>query len=381
MVKLLKRFEKNEKTLQELERAKERFREKSSYESFKPLQTISKVAQATLPLFSIFTGIFALSTILNAFIPIYLCIALAVLFLAIWERMKCFLLIKNFELLYSNGNRINLGLAVSAIIFAVGSIILSVSGANSLSKQMDSTEETISADFRLKKDSLLTLYTHKIDDAKKAAESYFEKNSYMGVIRYAKDERYAKQYNSIVERITELEKQKDNSLIALKEQNSQELKFGKRDYENLTYSFLAITVVVELLIIAANWFVVFFDHRIYTEERLLTSRIANKISTSQEEIVNLFQSYLMPKLLSEQSMAASAPASTGRIGFQTTFNKSASDQEESRENQENGLLSAANEQDLIQEIKAGKRDYRSLMKKYKVNVLTLKNYIESYGKE
>ena len=379
MVKLLKRFEKNEKTLQELERAKERFREKNSYESFKPLQTISKVAQATLPLFSIFTGIFALSTILNAFIPIYLCFVLAVLFLAIWERMKCFLLIKNFELLYSNGNRINLGLAVSAIIFAVGSIILSVSGANSLSKQMDSTEETISADFRLKKDSLLTLYTHKIDDAKKAAKSYFEKNSYKGVIRYAKDERYAKQYNSMVERITELEKQKDNSLIALKEQNSQELKFGKRDYENLTYSFLAITVVVELLIIAANWFVVFFDHRIYTEERLLTSRIANKISTSQEEIVNLFQSYLMPKLLSEQSLAASAPASTGSIGFQTTFNKSASDQEESRENQENDLLSAANEQDLIQEIKAGKRDYRSLMKKYKVNVLTLKNYIESYG--
>ena len=272
-----------------------------------------------------------------------------------------------------------IGLIVTSFIFASGSIYLSITGVSNLSEQLDETELIVNSEFESKKDSILTLYTRDIEGSKKAAESYFEKNSYNGVIRYAKDERYAKHYQELMEEILELKKNRNVSLKSLEKLKMARLKSGKKDYQSNTYSFLAITIIIEILIIASNWFLVFFDYRIYKEEGLIKSSIDSKINLSPDEITNVFQAYLLPKLLNEQLVAASATSNTSKIGFQSTLNKTASNQEETRNNQENGLLSAVSEKNLIYDIQAGKRDYRSLMKKYKINVLTLKNYIENYG--
>ena len=74
----------------------------------------------------------------------------------------------------------------------------------------------------------------------------------------------------------------------------------------------------------------FFDYRIYKEEGLIKSSIDSKINLSPDEITNVFQAYLLPKLLNEQLVAASATSNTSKIGFQSTLNKTASNQEETR---------------------------------------------------
>ncbi|MBX2841481.1 MAG: hypothetical protein KTR26_06895 [Flammeovirgaceae bacterium] len=377
---LLKLWKSAREASDHLSFAKERFREKNAFETLKSFRISALLSQIFLPLFSILTGTFALATIFNVFFELWLAFVVTIILLALWERVKCLLLLKTFEQFYKSAFKTSVPLFVAALFFATGSIYLSISGAWELSKKMDNTAINVEKSIVHEKDSIITFFDPKIKDAKLAAENYFQQNSYQGVITYSRDGKFAEYYKDLSKRAINFENQKEFAIKTLEFKKQELLKSEKKDYKKFTYSFLGITILVEFLIILANWFLVYFDFSIYSENAIVENALSSKVDISPENLLEIFQAYFLPRIVNSQGQINESFVNTNKkIGFQPPATKSATNQEETRKNQEKGSVADLSDNDIIQDIKAGIRDYRLLMRRHKVNVLTLNKLIEDHG--
>jgi|GEM_PF-4132363 len=259
--------------VRQIETAKDRFKTKNAFDSLYTFLPLSNIGRFFLPVLSIITGMFSLLYILDSFMNIWLASFLCFTLLGLWEKTKSLVLVRAFERFYKGYSSSVLGIFVFAILFSLGSIYLSVNGTWELSQRFDDTEINIDVSYGHKKDSLERYYHTKIANAKMDAKSYFEKNSYKGVITFSKDGRYADHYRKLQERVMELEVKKEMASDKLLSEKVQSLKSDKVSYQRFVYSFLAITFLIELLIILSNWFPVYFDYKIYEESEIINQQI------------------------------------------------------------------------------------------------------------
>jgi len=381
MENLVKIFEENENARRQLSKAEKRFTPKGFYQQYKALQQIAHLSRCSLPLLSIATGCFALSTILQPYMPLYFGLALAALLLGLWERVKSLVVVRSCELFYLKSSGLPIILLMVALIFASGSAALSLMGSNELAESMDSTQATIDQQFEAEQDSLLSFYGHEIAKAKSIADDYFHANSYRGVITWTKDGSIAEHYRELSQVANQLVQQEQQALSNLRRKWEQTLAAGQRDYQKITVSFLVLVALIEVLIILANWFVVYFDYRIYREHEVITEADHRQLMLSASQIREFFQAHILPNLQQRPTVYASsdhAPA----IGFKSG-NEASSKHEKNLREQENKALSASsdlsNEAALIAAIRAGERDIRSLTKRFRMNISKVHSMIEKYG--
>ncbi len=402
MQNLLKIFEENDKARQHLERAEKRFGPKSFYEQYRPLQVTANIGRLSLPLFSLATGCFALAATFGSYLPLWAALALAVLLLALWERVKALSITKSCELFYLKSAGFPAGLLVVATLFSVGSAYFSMEGAGQLARQMDTTEQDVASLYRSKSDSLVSIFDNRIEKAKEAAAAYYEANKVGGQLRWTRGNTIAEHHRQLSERVVQLETEKGEALRLLSADERQALTDGRQDYRQLTLNMLWITAAVELLIILANWFSVYFDYRVYRENELIRAATNRQVMLNPEQVREFFTAHIWPKLYQLPAASGSPGQSSGRpstIGFRAgradeggSSSAASSEQEKSLIHQENkaqNLSSAASsnsssaassEQELIAAIKAGDRDYRTLTRRFKVNVSRLHELIKQYGK-
>lgn len=177
--------------------------------------------------------------------------------------------------------------------------------------------------------------------------------------------------------IQHLQQAKQTALQQLhKSQNTQYKVLERANGMNLSIIFL-IVLSIEILILLANWFLIFYDFKTQKESDTLQFG-QNQILVSSSDFGQMVRQYFL-------SMGQDLAMNTNdyllnekpkTVGFQS-FNKHSINQETLRNSKENSLPKPLNEA-LINDIQNGIYDIRTLTKKHKVNVRTAKLYLDQY---
>ena len=390
---LISQFAKIDRLQDRTEKARARFAARPFAESHARLWQVARGMQLALPLFSVFTGLFALAAALGSFVPFWLAAGLSLPLLALWERAKCLLLIKAFEQGLAR-QRLPLGLLPFAILFAAGSVYCSLEGVRQLSHRADRVAETVGQQFRQQRDSLHTVWQGRIEQARTDADSYFSANNYRGTLTWTPDGSISRHYRQLSEAVAGLEQQRDAALAELQRQEQAALLEGRQRFGRAGHAFLGVAVAIEVLIVLAGWFVVHYDWRVYREARLARAGMGPRITLTPEEARGFFDAHLLPQLLQFDG-AATGSHSPAPIGFKrsaTAATESLPQQQKTAKSAATAVAdgtatdragavaeTAAADPSLIADIKAGVRDYRLLMNRYRVNVTTLHRLIETHG--
>jgi hypothetical protein len=349
-----------------VERAEKRFQYKPFAVRFSLLRSAAIAGKFTLPVVSIATGAAFLAFALSAVVPVFwIACLLSVVLLCVWEVGKSVLIRNSFEGYYS-GMKLSFGLFAGCLIFASGSAFMSVEGAKELHKGLDTSVSHLEDAHGFKLDSLLTHYETEKKALEDDLEGYKRSVSWRGKIdiHNATTKQVIASFDS---RINRLEEERSSALNRLRKDQEGQLQETK---ERAGFSLLAVAIiagVVDLLIFASGWFVVFFDYQVLREREAVASGSNYELSRPDlENLIHYIQLHEAP---------VSLPAAEKQnIGFALRRQETHVGKHE-----ESHVVSGRSYTALVEDIQNGVRDYRELARRHKVNMATIKKYMDRYS--
>ena len=162
--------------------AKHRMRPKPFVERFKALNTIGVIGTFFFPAISVLTAIAFLYSYINGAIGlVYVSIAIAVIVLTLLESVKNLLLNNGLDTYFSNSGKPAI-IFMFALVFSIGSFIMSYQGAELLVKNMNKSKEQIIgnttkniSEIKSKYSDAITQEKTKIADLKNKAKKQWKK--------------------------------------------------------------------------------------------------------------------------------------------------------------------------------------------------------------
>lgn len=253
-----------------LSRLKDEFDEKPFYKEYKNSYQASKIGVFLFHGFSLLTGSFFMYYVLLASTGLKVLSAIiALLALGIMEYCKHEILPKWGRFWVTGNRKGKLHLQLVNLSLIVISVFMSVEGARHLLAEAFPQPELKSSElvedaFRREKEQLLSKirqieegHTYK----KRVAWQY---RSYHPS-DYLLSDKGKELVLSLNQSLKDLETQKRNELSFLKAENSSVLSAHQAKLDTISYSVVGISVVNELLCIAALFFGVFYRYRMYQE--------------------------------------------------------------------------------------------------------------------
>jgi len=316
------------------EKARERFRFKTFAERFRYLLLSSKGVMYFFPLISIVLGTFALTNILQTYLSfIWLSVAAGGLVLLLVELIKSQLLKISYTQLYQGANSGAVVLIVAGAFSAL-SVFLSLQGAEKIHSRMDKTVDRVGGIYQAKQDSIKAHYAGAIAATQEEIQG----------IKKHKSERWGgllsgterKEILLLQERIKGFQESEKGELAALAGERNKSLSSAGKESKIKFSAFWLIALFVDLFIIAANWFTVFYDWKVYRESLVLNQE--NFVQNQGKEALNEVSNEVQNPVLNRRIIGFSQ----NRLG------------------------------ELKADIRSGIKDYRTLMKKHRVNVETVK---------
>lgn len=364
-------FWKSRQTLKsKVKKAKTRFEEKSFAESYSSINRIAESCKIILPIISSCTAITTGAVILNMFIGwLPLCFLLSGGIFVGLEAIKAIILDKSFENYYKGSNLSFL--IVFAFLLAGISGFSSVHGIIELEKIQNNSEDVLFGQYQLKTDSVKQYHSELIKSAKTAKNGYFKANSYKGKI-WSESGFKEKQYQLLTDRVLDLEKKKEQELEEVKKEQFKAISNSEIGSQGKLTMALVFVIFIEISILLANWFPVYFDFKVKDESEIIEEMTGQKLLITPEQIAGFVGQMLVGNNFQYLSgINQSSPLilnQNGQLGF--------------RQNQETDNKSPGNGntyKDLEEAVKAGVVDIRYLTKTFHVNVQTARKYLKKYS--
>lgn len=271
---------------EEVQRAKARFAAKPFHEKFKPLKNLAKVGRFLLPLISILTGVAFLQSVLSGVLPVWLAWGAGAVLLTGWEVGKGFLLTVSFESFYS-GVKGWAGLFAVALLFSVGSAFFSIRGAGVLHERLDDSVSSFQDIYTARADSIKGHYQTAIREAKEEMEAFKKSVMWKGKIDLY-NKTTASTIRAFVSDIERLKEEEGRALAGLASQHEGKLSKVRQKSEFNAVAVASLAFIIDLLIIAIGWYLVYFDFRTAREAQIFTDG-GQKVSFNTEAIGQIFE--------------------------------------------------------------------------------------------
>ncbi len=265
--------------------AKERFKFKPFFVKYKGVKNASQVLRFLLPAVSIGTGAVFLSSVLHHIVPVYLlAICFAVGLIIVLEYLKSYLLNVSFTDIYAN-HSFNIAFLL-AIVLAVLSAFVSLNGVRELHTQLDKSLVHLSEDQSSTKDSVRLYFDTQIQAAKTKLASVPTKPTWQASIDRANE----KLIVNLSDEISLLQKDKSEALSSLASVHTQQTAASEQATGFNLSVILLIVILVECLILAANWFLIYYDFMTAQQAEVLTAnqKSITLDSNNFKELVNSF---------------------------------------------------------------------------------------------
>lgn len=356
-----------------LDKAKERFEYKPFYMEYRGLHNMAKYGRLVFNSFSIATGLTFLALLIDSGLGLlYAALALAVLLLSFWELGKTSILEKAFTAFYRN-EKAPLALSALGLLFLGASVYCSIEGAKSFYQANSKAGQELEALHQQQTDSIRQGYGLKIEAiAQSIKDIEANKPTRWGGLLSGSENRQILNYQGQIER---LESKREAELQALADTQQKEAQALAENTSFNTWGFAALAGVNEALILLIAWFLVYYDYRTAQESEAITTP---PISFDVPTIQKLLHMVAIDSGTEQLLLNSHGARGQSSIGFhsQRPASAAAGNRQKTGEEGESGSASAAN--GLMADIGNGVRDFRYLMRKHRVNVLTVKEAIDLY---
>lgn len=265
--------------------AQNRFRFKPFFEKYRGLNILSKILQYLLPVFSIATGTLFLSTILQDIIPVfYIAVIFSVVLIIFLEYSKNYILDIAFTDCYAGLK--NYSSFLIALVLCVLSGFVSLNGVKELHSKMDTQIRDLDVNQSDAKDSLVNYYDSQIKESKKRLVSIPTAVTWQKSV----DDANSKQVQNLSDEITMLQRQKADDISSINTLHANQ-KGSTLQASGFNLSIVIVIIcLVELIILIANWFVIFYDYQTAKQAQILTKNqnIISIDSDNFKEVVSKF---------------------------------------------------------------------------------------------
>ena len=359
MQELFDKMKLSDQMSKEREKARELFSWKPFCITYRPVYLAAKYGRYGFGLVSIITGFEALAAPLADSLPYSIACTLSGLMLFALEWLKSFSGLQTAKNIVT-GNVPLIG-AITLLTFGA-SVHLSLDGSRRMHQQLDQTVSQVQLSAAAASDSVRAAYLAQIESEKTALKSYLESVSWQGKVD-ASNRATRQTIERHNQQIAALQSEMAATLQAMAADQETSVSQAESQSAYNGRFWLIVSGVNELLIVFCLWFMTYYQHRLHTDTELLSQ--PEKVQLSFHDFQNL--QFLFSQ--SESSQFVPLNEAKGKIGF--PLSESLSKQETLRKNQENDSFS-----DLLNDVKNGCRDYRTLCRKHGVNVLTVKSAIQ-----
>ena len=151
-----------------------------------------------------------------------------------------------------------------------------------------------------------------------------------------------------------------------------------------TILLMVIAGIIDALILLSGWFVVFFDFKVTDESQLMNQQQDSKFNFDIPNLQKLIEFIQLHSIHPYQIGNILKEEKEDSIGFRIDKKE----REEPDDSLPDSLRTGYHQkpsnktyQGLIEDIQSGIYDYRTLMKRHSVNVMTVKKYLELYRVE
>ncbi|MEM1137526.1 MAG: hypothetical protein AAGI07_16925, partial [Bacteroidota bacterium] len=366
----LKHLFERKKSVERLQRVKEKFSYKPFTEEYKDLRGLLLVVRYFLAVFSITTGFgFLLSSI--DFLPIWIGGGIVLTALVLLELLKNILADKAITTYYCDKLSI---VALPALVVFGLSVYLSVNGAKVTYEKIDTSLEDIESEYETKRDSINNFFDDKTKTIETSLAEFKNSVTWKGKINI---------YDGTVK---ETIKRHNNDLIALGVEHSIALADFKETYIGIKTRaenkwefngtfWLVASCIVEVSILLCLWFISYYDYKLYQEADIIEPTETYEIdSYSLGNLIRLAKQYSVPNSGANQYLISNEEKEQKKIGFQSgaTVPK--------KPDRTGGNVDFSSvPDDIIGAIKSGTKDPRILMKKFKLNVIQVNQYLKEYS--
>ena len=291
---ILEFWEESEKASNDLNNARERFRNKGFYHEFKGIRNFSLTFAALIPAISLATGIFYVSDLLGAVVPYWLAVVIGFALIFGWELGKARLLSLCFQMYYKRSKAF-VPLCVFCGLFAAGSAFTSLEGAKTAYTKADDKLQLLEASQKAQKDALTFHYDSLIAFQDSAKSAYVKSVSWKGKININNKTTSA----VIADHTEEIKRLRGEKTSKLDKQSTTFDAQLQEARENSGYRLgyvITFVAIMELLIIVSNWFPVFFDHKIRHEYDVIQRNLnAESMNVTPSTLTDFVQAHLMPQ--------------------------------------------------------------------------------------
>ena len=366
-------FLNHQKFQNDIQKAQKRFALKPFAVKFKLLKQLSIVGRYTLPSLSILAGITFVALRLKPLVNLWeVAIAFALILLILWETVKSELIRISFESFYQKSKTV-LGLFLMTLTFTGVSIYVSVQGAGELYQLADQSKEQLHHQYLIEKNSISSAYQESIHVINtKIAGIEKHKTKRWGGLLSGSENQQILNYQEQIDKLQLAEQEAVSQLTLSYQANLQNL--NQNQHFN-TKAIYAIAALIDLLIVLAGWFCVFFDFKIIQELQIcMQDQEPIELQTHDlSRMAEFFRYYYanQQKLLNQKDIDLPS------IGFKPKTNPG--NQENSSKNKnlhhnsvEDKLIR------LIDLIRNGERDMR-ILTAVGFNPKQVKSYVERYG--
>lgn len=366
----------NERFKNQTEKAKKVFSPKPFAVEYAGIrQTVSIL----LPFFSIMSIGLATGYLLTRFsivVPSGFAFFFAVALLVGLELLKWQTLKMTFKNLFAGVKIFGFPLMMFAFGLTALSVFLSVFGAVDTYKMLDSRKTDFQAVHGAKIDSVGKYYDTEIKAAQRAKNEFLQSVSYKGKVNIYNDAT-ASTIANFDKQINALQTEKSKRLQALNDDGTgtaSALDTGAK--ENMMF-FLCFSALNEFMIIACNFFLMFYVFKTYKESEFAT--MPERVYDVSLQDLQVFGRLMQAN--QNSTLQVLAEHEQKKVGFQlpkkqepptldSSIEFSLPNQEKTRKSsiEAEGQKDNTCFQDLIQDLKNGVHDTRFLAKKHRVNV-------------
>jgi hypothetical protein len=310
---------KQKSTQEKIVKAKYRFRFKPFFEKYTGVNVSAKILIWLLPLVSITTGLVFLGAMLQNIVPnLYLSYIFAGTLIALLEYAKSYLLGISFTDFYA-GLKSYGALAVALLLTCI-SAYTSLQGVKEIHKQMDKSLIHLEDNQVSQADSLRTYFDKQLSSTKNDLAGFKASITWKGKIdMYNKAN--ANTIQDYSQQITQLQQDKAKTLTELTRLHQKQTSATEQATGFNLVVVICIIAIIEILILIANWFVVFYDYMTAKQAEVLQgskNSIYLDIDSLQESFLSFMQATGLNANMTNPSSPSSPPISPKpfSIGFQ-----------------------------------------------------------------
>jgi hypothetical protein len=278
-----------EATRAQVQKAKDRFQFKPYFQKYAGLKTTANILQVLLPIFSIGTGTLFLSSILSELMPIYtIALMLAISLIALLEYSKAYLVNVSFTDFYTS--KLNILAVCFVLLLASASAFTSLQGIKELHKKLDTSLSTLADNQTAQEDSVRNYFDNQIQTTRQELASFKSSITWNGKINMY-NQANASTIQAYSKQLEAMQKDKSTALAEGKALHMLQSEATNKESGFNLIVVISIIGLIEVCILLANWFVIYYDYQTAKQAETLTNK-ASRFTLDLDTLQHTIQDYL-----------------------------------------------------------------------------------------